>query len=164
MGISSCLIGKKVRYDGGHTRHDVVMNRLTKEFQLVDFCPEVEMGLGTPRETIQLVIIKNKIELMPSSRKESLNDKALSTFQNFNLSQLSGYIFQTRSPSCGLGSTKLFRAIEGKEELINESEDGLFAKFIKQTFPNMPLIDSSQLEYSEKVEKFIINVKDYFLK
>lgn len=164
MGISSCLIGKNVRYDGGHTRHDVVMNRLTQEFQLIDFCPEVEMGLGIPRETIQLVSINNKIKLMPASRIGSLNEKALSTFQSFDLSKLSGYVFQTRSPSCGLGSTKLFREVDGKEEIVDETEDGLFAKYIKQSFPDMPLIDSSELEKSEKIERFILNVKNYSLK
>lgn len=151
--MSRCLLGDNVRYDGKNTHSAHLTKVINEDFEFYGLCPEVEMGLGIPRETIQLVEVDGKIELLPSSRKKSLTALAFETFKKFQLDHLDGFILQSRSPSCGVQSTKLYlQNKEGEESLVSEHQDGLFASYLKVNFPELPLLDSSKIEESELEE------------
>src|SRR5438132_8879597 len=105
LGISSCLLGERVRYDGAHKRNDYVARTLARHFALVPVCPEVGIGMGVPRPPIELA---GRIEAPRAVGREdaALDVTAwLSAFgrkQAHRLDDLSGYVFKSRSPSCGL--------------------------------------------------------------
>src|SRR5262249_14833483 len=112
IGVSRCLLGEDVRFDGGHKRDRFLTDVLSRYVEWVPVCPEVEAGFGTPREAMrlvgdpkrpQLVTITTKRNLTPSLT--SFTERKLETFEETNLS---GYIFKKDSPSCGIARVKLY--------------------------------------------------------
>ena len=111
VGISSCLLGESVRYDGGHKRDDYIIDTLTQHFDLIGVCPEVAIGLGVPRPPIQLVETRTGTSVL--SVDDPTNDVTarLSRFASrtsVELSDVCGYIFKSGSPSCGLQAVPLY--------------------------------------------------------
>ena len=93
IGISSCLLGEKVRYDGGHKQENYITDTLAEYFKWVPFCPELEMGLGVPRESMRLEKEKAQVRLQTVKTGLDLTDamtlfasKKIKTLQNCNLS------------------------------------------------------------------------------
>lgn len=163
IGISRCLLGENVRYDGGNTFQENLKEMIGDTFELFGVCPEVEMGLGIPRETIQLVKIEEQVHLMNSARNRDLTNLAQETFKKFNLGICDGFILQSRSPSCGFKTTKLYqRDSQGEENLISEESSGVFTNFLQESFTEIPLLDSSELQ--AKVDDFLLKVKNHHKK
>jgi uncharacterized protein YbbK (DUF523 family) len=164
IGISRCLLGENVRYDGGHTFLENLNTFINEDdFEIYGICPEVEMGLGIPRETIQLVEIDGDVRLINSARTNDLTDLANETFKKFEISTCDGFILQSRSPSCGVMSSKLYqKRSDGEEVLVNENTSGLFAGFLKREYPEVPLLDSSK--FAEDIESFLRQVRNYHQK
>lgn len=160
IGISSCLLGNKVRYDGDHCRHDEIIRYLDKKFTLMPFCPEVAIGLGVPRPPIQLIQsngeIRVKAVIDPSQDlTRALTNYAHSLSEQFET--ISGYIFKSRSPSCGIGDVKVY---DTSGELIMHSY-GQFAKIIMQKYPDLPISDETRLSDSASIKEFLSQVKNY---
>ena len=107
LGVSACLLGAKVRFDGGHKRNRFVIEELGSHFEFVSFCPEVAIGMGTPRPSIRLV---GDVEAPRAlgSRDDGLDVtdalQAYSANRAQRLEGLSGFIFKKDSPSCGSGA------------------------------------------------------------
>lgn len=164
IGVSSCLLGNNVRYDGNNTYLSILSEIDSAAFELIPFCPEMEMGLGVPRETIQLVQVAGQVQLMPSSRKTSLNHSARETFDRLELARLNGFILQSRSPSCGYGTTKLYsRNSAGEEKLLSQSSNGLFADYLIEHFQQLPLLDSSLVDQTS-LQEFLKSVLSHYNK
>lgn len=149
IGVSQCLLGIDVRYDGRNKRNSFLVNVLKNVVSFVSVCPEVEAGLSVPREPMDLVVKDNDLRLIG---KESKTDytKKVSEFSLLKVSQLreekiSGYIFKKGSPSCGLSA----------------SGPGLFSSRIQSSFPNMPVIEESDLNDIEKRDHFLAAVREY---
>ena len=106
IGISSCLLGQQVRYDGGHKHDRFLTNTLGRYFEWVPVCPEVELGLGIPRETIRLVQIDGGVGLVmqKSGRDltEEMRDYARERVRQLAREDLGGYVLKSDSPSCGM--------------------------------------------------------------
>ena len=160
VAISSCLLGERVRYDGRDQRDLLITTHLSKLFEWHPVCPEVSIGLGVPRPPIQLVSSRNKVEAVgvddPSINvTEALDQCATDTASA--LHEVSGYIFKSKSPSCGLNDTKLFDA-QGLQAGVTT---GLYAQSIQRLLPDLPVIDERQLLDAKRLEVFVRQVFVY---
>ena len=106
IGVSSCLLGEPVRYNGGHKRDPFLVQTLGPFVSWVPVCPEVELGLGTPRDTIRLERRGDAVRLIMPSQERDLTD-AMRAFaqrrvRELEALKLSGYVLKKDSPSCGM--------------------------------------------------------------
>ncbi len=112
VGISSCLLGKKVRYNGGHKENDYITNVLDDFFTWVSVCPEVEIGMGTPREAVRLVGSPDQPRMVGTHTGTEWTDKmtaySIAKTEKLKTLNLHGYILKNCSPSCGLFRVKVY--------------------------------------------------------
>ena len=158
VGISSCLYGHKVRYDGKDQRNDVIINALKEHVELVPICPETGIGMGVPRPPIQLIKTGNDIRAIGVEDKnidatDALIDYARKVLQENTA--LCGFIFKSRSPSCGVHDTPLFN-VSG-EQLGTGS--GLFVQAIKALKPDLPIEDELRLQDQAMCDRFLAKIK-----
>ena len=166
VGISGCLLGDEVRYDGTHRRDEAVMAALGLHVEWVPVCPEVEIGMGTPREPIQLVARR---DLVPSAddhvRLMGVNSgrdwtewmqvwsrKRAGALMSLNLS---GYVFKSRSPSCGIHRVP----VHGGE--AERTWRGLFAGALLDALPDLPVEDEEGLADPRVREGFLQRILRY---
>src|SRR5713226_2492461 len=139
IGISRCLLGDNVRYDGGHKLDSVLIEILGRYAEWVPVCPEVEVGLGTPREPMHLVGDPQAPRLITITtgidHTDSMNRFARQRVRELEAMDLSGYIFKSDSPSCGIQEVPLF-STEGIE---TPDGIGLFARAFMEHFPLIPV-------------------------
>lgn len=144
LGVSACLIGSAVRYDGTDRRFDFVAEVLARRYELVAICPEVELGLGVPRETIQLEGDPERPRLFGSITRRDLTEAmtrwAVRRAARLRLSNLVGYVWKSRSPSCGPREVKHWRGDQA--ESIGS---GLFFRALREACPELPMADEREL-------------------
>ena len=106
MGISSRLLGEKVRFDGGHKRDAYIVNTLGQFFQWVPACPEMDLGLGTPRESLRLVGTSEAPHLVATCRSRIIHHRCTAAERLTALAQVGwhGHILKKDSPSCGMSA------------------------------------------------------------
>ena len=143
VAISSCLTGQTVRYDGGHKRSSLPHEQLDTIYNYHSICPEVGIGLGTPREPIRLVGPRNNTQATGvngdvTNQLKQFGDNMLSSIRN-----LSGYIFMKDSPSCGLYRVKRYE--NSNERIGIRDSQGIYASRIIEQMPLMPKEDSGRL-------------------
>ncbi|MBN2895826.1 MAG: DUF523 and DUF1722 domain-containing protein [Campylobacterales bacterium] len=160
IAVSGCLLGEKVRFDGGHKEERFVTRELGRYMEFVSFCPEAP-AFGTPRPSIRLVDVEGNVRVWSnkdnSDLTEPLQREVESQADMLSKEPLCGIILKARSPSCGLGSTKLYRTnghTEGKS-------DGLFAKACKEHFALLPIEDEGRLQDLWLRENFIMAIFAY---
>lgn len=161
IGISSCLLGEKVRFDGGHKNHSFISQTLSEYFSFLPFCPEVSIGLGIPRETIRLVRFEKDgaVHCVGSKNpKLDVTDQLseVGKAQHHWLKDLSGYIFKKDSPSCGMERVKIYYGTAP-----DKSGVGLYAKEVLDAFPNLPTEEEGRLGDVHLRENFIKRVFIY---
>ena len=158
VGISSCLLGQPVRYDGGHKCNRLITSRLQAIFEFRPFCPEVAIGLGVPREPIQLVRTSGGMRVRGVRDAElDVTDK-LEQYGRLIATDhpgICGYIFKARSPSCGTGSVATWTE-QGKEDESYGS--GAYAAALMQAIPGLPVIDEERLQDDRERERFVEQV------
>jgi uncharacterized protein YbgA (DUF1722 family)/uncharacterized protein YbbK (DUF523 family) len=161
IGISSCLLGEQVRYDGGHKRDAYLVDTLGHYLEWVPVCPEVEMGLGTPRNTLRLVRIGEAIRMvMPKTGAD--HTEGMRSFSSRRVRALAdqdlrGYILKKGSPSCGMERVRVFDA----HGVPTKSGSGLFAQVLLERFPNLPVEEEGRLADPRLRENFIERVFAY---
>jgi len=161
IGISQCLLGEPVRYDGGHKLDSVLIEALGRYVEWVPVCPEVEVGLGTPREPMRLVGDPQAPRLVPINtgvaHTEAMHRFARQRVRELEALNLSGFVFKSASPSCGIREVPLFDA------LGTETHDGvgLFARAFMAHFPEMPVEEESRLHDPQTLKNFLERVLDY---
>lgn len=156
IGISSCLLGFEVRYDGGHKRHSYIEQTLGQYFDFRPFCPEVEAGLGIPRPTLQLRETAIGVRCLATKDHGFDATDALASVakvQDDWLAGLCGYIFKKDSPSCGMERVKVYRG-----DYPQKIGTGIFAEQVKQRFPLLPLEEEGRLGDPLLRENFIQRV------
>lgn len=156
VGISSCLLGLEVRYDGAHKYHSYIERTLGQYFQFRAFCPEVEAGLGIPRPAIQLREIEHEIRVVGVKDHALDVTEALSQVgekQREWLNGLCGYILKKDSPSCGMERVKIY-----KHEIPARTGVGVFSDFLQQNFPALPMEEEGRLGDPALRENFIQRV------
>ena len=158
VGISSCLLGEKVRYDGRHKHDAYITGTLSRWFDFVPVCPEVAIGLGIPREPIQLVGRPDGKPRAVSVRAPTLDiTDALQAYAFTvapELSDLCGYIFKSGSPSCGVQGV----AIHASTGAPAGQGRGIFAQVLMERFPALPVEEEGRLRDPLLRERFIERV------
>ncbi|MGR9114132.1 MAG: YbgA family protein [Gammaproteobacteria bacterium] len=156
VGISSCLLGQQVRYDGGHKSNDYIRQTLGEYFEFIPFCPEVESGMSIPRPPVQLRYTDRGIRCVGAKDHSIDVTDQLNTCserQRHWLQGLCGYILKKDSPSCGMARVKIY-----KNDYADRVGTGLFAQFLKENFPLLPLEEEGRLGDPHLRENFIQRV------
>ena len=154
IGISACLAGQPVRYDGSDKRQPWI-ERLARHASLVPVCPEAGAGLGVPRPPIQRERFDGRDYLRVIASGEDVGD-ALRSFAEQTASELAGqlqaFIVKARSPSCGLGSTPVF-AGDGQPLAI---ANGVFTDVLQQRWPDCLLVDEAFLASAARCDELLL--------
>jgi len=152
VAVSACLLGHAVRYDGKDKYTSLIAKELSKYCCLLAICPEVEIGLGVPREKIQLTQLGRGIRVLKAADSTvDVTDLLVGfSIQFIKQQPLSGVVLQDKSPSCGLENAKLFSEAG---EIIGLAS-GLFAQTIKRQLPDLPIVLASQLQSKQDVLEF----------
>ena len=161
IGISQCLLGEQVRFDGGHKLDRFITKTLGRYFEWVPVCPEVELGLGTPRETLRLVQVEEGIGLvMPKSGRDwtrQMNEYAKIRVAQLAGEDLTGYILKSDSPSCGMERVRVY----APSGMPTRSGVGFFARELLQHFPDLPIEEEGRLSDPRLRENWIQRVFAY---
>jgi uncharacterized protein YbgA (DUF1722 family)/uncharacterized protein YbbK (DUF523 family) len=154
VGVSSCLLGRPVRFDGGHKRHDFIVDTLGPYVEFVPVCPEVEFGLGTPRETMRLVRRAGDIRLVMANgddHTDGLRAFSQKRVERLKDERLSGYILKKDSPSCGMERVKVY---DGNGAPARSGQ-GVFAEALMARWPHLPIEEEGRLQDPRLRENFI---------
>ena len=161
IGVSSCLLGEAVRYDGGHKRHAFLTETLAPFVEWVPVCPEVECGLGTPRESMRLVETGRGLRLLTVKTIVDLTGRmdayARRRVAGLAALDLCGYVFKKDSPSCGLTGVKVY----GGHGAATKSGRGLFAARLVERFPDLPVEEEGRLSDPRLRDNFVERVFAY---
>lgn len=158
IGISSCLLGQKVRYDGGHKRDYFLTDTLGEFVEWVPVCPELEVGMGVPRESIRLEGSTNSPRLIAerSGRDwtDAMQSYSVKKIEYLKTLNLSGYILKKDSPTCGMERVRVY----GKGGSPNKNGVGMFARALTDNWPMLPLEEEGRLNDPKLRENFIERV------
>lgn len=162
LGVSTCLLGENVRFDGGHKHDQYVTGVLTQWFDLVPVCPEMEIGLGAPRESMRLVASRSgEVRLVTHRTGVDLTARmrtwAEQRVQRLDRSRLCGYVFKKDSPSCGLERVHVYAGGGGAER----NGRGLFAAAVVAHHPHLPVEEEGRLHDARLRENFVARVFAY---
>ena len=161
IGISSCLLGQRVRFDGGHKKDEFLTSHFGRFVEWVPLCPEVEIGLGVPRESLRLVDEKKGIRLIAprsgTDHTELMSKWAKQQVRFIADQELSGYVLKRSSPSCGLERVKVYRGTG----LLHRAGRGLFAEALLDQLPNLPTEEEGRLNDPRLRENFVSQVFCY---
>ena len=165
VGISSCLLGQKVRFDGGHKKNGYIVETLGEYFEFEAFCPEVGAGLGIPRPTIRLVQETADAPLRAQEGKhpEVYHTKSLRDYSENLIEQLrplSGYILKKDSPSCGMERVKVYR-LDQPRSPAQRNGTGIFAQVLREHLPHLPMEEEGRLCDPVLRENFVERVFVY---
>jgi len=161
VGISSCLLGEKVRFDGGNKWHRIIVQIIGPQVEWVPVCPEVEVGMGTPRERVNLVGLPESPAMLATGTgknwSEEMNTFSRHKIQTMKTLQLDGFIFKKSSPSCGLKNVKVFK----DSSLVQwvPFGIGLYARQFLLEFPDLPVADEGELSTKQEAFGFLEKVK-----
>lgn len=161
IGISACLLGQPVRFNGGHKESRLCSDVLARHFEFVPVCPEVGIGLGTPREAIRLVGDPANPRALGSVHREMDVSEALTGFGQRTaelLDDICGYILMQKSPSCGMERVKVY---QDNGNPVPGGGRGLFAAALMQARPDLPVEEDGRLNDPVLRENFITRVFAY---
>ncbi|TQV72625.1 DUF1722 domain-containing protein [Exilibacterium tricleocarpae] len=160
VGISSCLLGEEVRYNGGHKRNAYIVQTLGDYFAFRPFCPEVAIGMGVPREPVRLVRQGEDIRCVGT--KDATLDVTDSLIKCADEQQtwhreIYGYILKKDSPSCGMERVKLYRGQHAERDAV-----GMYAQRLMRNFPNLPVEEEGRLGDAVLRENFVQRIFIYY--
>ena len=160
IGVSSCLLGEKVRYDGSHKHDGYVAETLGAYFSYIPVCPEVECGMPTPREPIRLEGDTNSPRLVTRMTRRDVTEQMLSyrdaRLEKLKNDNLCGYILKKDSPSCGLWRVRVYQG-----QGVVKGGSGMFAAGLVRQFPLLPVEEEGRLNDPKLRENFIERVFSY---
>ena len=159
LGISSCLIGEKVRFDGGHKQNRYVLDTLGQYFSYRPFCPEMAIGLGVPRETIRLVDIGGRRHAIGNKNTAlDVTDALIQSAEGQQSwhRQIFGYIVKKDSPSCGMERVRVYRGDQPQRDGV-----GLYTETMMRNFPTLPVEEEGRLGDPVLREGFVKRVFVY---
>jgi uncharacterized protein YbgA (DUF1722 family)/uncharacterized protein YbbK (DUF523 family) len=161
IGVSACLLGEHVRYDGGHKHDRYITDTLGRFFSFVPVCPEVESGMSTPREAMRLEGNPASPRLMTRQSRIDKTGQMLgfceSKIRELADLDLCGFIFKKDSPSSGLFRVKVY----GSTGMPSKTGSGLFAAAFARRFPLLPMEEEGRLNDPCIRENFIERIFSY---
>jgi uncharacterized protein YbgA (DUF1722 family)/uncharacterized protein YbbK (DUF523 family) len=162
IGISTCLLGQNVRYDGGHKRDPFLVEIFGRFVEWVSVCPEVEVGLGTPRESMRLVkdvgdvrLVTTKTNVDHTAAMRRFAARRVAALRRLDLC---GYVLKSNSPSCGMERVKVYGRNGG---MPARSGRGLFAQALLDADPLLPVEEEGRLNDPVLRESFVERVFAY---
>ena len=159
IGMSSCLLGEEVRWDGDHKHDQYVRDVLGSYFDYVSICPEVDVGMGVPRETVDLYgTLENPKMITKRSKTDwtkKMNHYTKDRIHELTKENLCGYVFKSKSPSCGIGKVPIYSEF-GSSRMRHGS--GMFASSFVKVFPLVPVEDEGRLHDPVIRENFIVRI------
>lgn len=160
IGISACLLGDRVRYNGGHKKNRWIGETLEKHAEFRPFCPEVSIGLPVPRPALRLIRHNNEIRAVDSKQGiQDVTDELARSYDAIaqDTADMDGYILMQGSPSCGMERVKVYDANNYPEK----SGTGLFAKQLRQHHPHLPVEEAGRLEDPNLADSFLTRLFVY---
>jgi len=173
VGVSACLLGEPVRYDGHHKRDSFLVDVLGPHVQWVPVCPEMEAGFGTPREPMRLMLVepgtrphrarfnRPNLALVVTRTGEDVTRKLVQAARKrvdwLVCQRLSGFVLKKDSPSCGVEGVKVF----GARGVAERGGRGLFAEALMARLPNLPVEEEGRLENARIRSNFIERIFAY---
>lgn len=160
IGVSSCLLGQPVRYDGNHKQDDFIVDKLGRFFEWVPLCPEVAIGLGVPRPPIRLVgssTAPRAVGVKDAGLDVTDKLAAYGKQQARKLNDISGYIFKSKSPSCGMERVKIY----APGQALRNNGRGIYAHAFLAAQPYLPAEEEGRLGNPRLRENFIERVLAY---
>ena len=160
VGVSSCLLGQQVRYDGGHKRSDFVADILGARVTFVPVCPEVELGLGTPRPTLRLIRRGDDVRMVMADGRDftdAMRTYAKRRVERLKDDDLAGYVLKKDSPSCGLTRVKVYE----ETGIPTKSGRGVYAEALLERWPHLPVEEEGRLQDEALRENFLERVSAY---
>ncbi len=161
VGVSSCLLGEAVRYDGGHKRSRWLTDVLDGYVRWVSVCPELEIGLGVPRPTLRLERGEAGPRLIQIKTERDLTQR-MAEYSGARVDELAGlglrgYVLKKDSPSCGMERVKVYdgNGVPGKSGV------GIYAAVLAAALPNLPLEEEGRLEDARLRENFVTRLFAY---
>lgn len=158
LGVSACLLGAEVRYDGGHKKDSFLTDTLGPFVEWIPVCPEVEIGLGIPRDTLRLTGDEEAPRLVVQKTGEDLTARmrrfALAKTRDLEALGLHGYVLKRASPSCGLFRVRVYR----ESGMPSGGGRGLYAGELVRRFPALPVEEEGRLNDAAIRENFIERV------
>ncbi|MBC8131517.1 MAG: DUF1722 domain-containing protein [Deltaproteobacteria bacterium] len=176
IGVSACLLGREVRFDGQHKRDAFLVDQLGPFVDFVPVCPEVEVGMSIPRETLRLIRIGKGKEattnlIAPRSAEDwtsRMTDYARGRVAGLAKENLTGYVLKKDSPSCGMWRVKRYGAAAttagdraGEAPQAERDGQGLFAAELQRAFPHLPIEEEGRLCDAKLRENFIERIFAY---
>jgi uncharacterized protein YbbK (DUF523 family) len=159
LGISSCLLGKNVRYDGGHKLDSFLKDSLGKYVEYVPVCPEFECGLGVPRKSMRLEGEPDSLRLIITETRQDVTKRMVNWAQKrviqLEKEDIRGFIFKSDSPSCGIKKVKIYN----EKNMPVDAGVGIFAQIFMKHFPSLSVQDEENLHDSGLRENFIVNLQ-----
>lgn len=160
VGVSACLLGGYVRYDGGHKYDSNITDNLGEYFTFVPVCPEVGCGMSVPREVMRLEGDPAAPRLMTCHTRKDKSEQMrlycsakIKELENMNLG---GFVFKERSPSCGLTSVPIHGSSSSELYTV-----GLFANMVASCFQLMPMEEAERLKNPLVLENFVERIFQY---
>lgn len=161
--ISRCLTGGLCRYDGDIITSPVV-DKIIPLVEVVSVCPEMDIGMDCPR--LPIVIVENdpQDKLIQLESGIDLTEKMVNFSKDHvnSLENIDGVILKSKSPSCGINTTKIFAGADDENEIYKAS--GLYAREVLKKFPNIPVTDEQKLEDDKVFDQFLRNINKNHLK
>jgi uncharacterized protein YbgA (DUF1722 family)/uncharacterized protein YbbK (DUF523 family) len=162
LGVSGCLLGERVRYNGEHKHDRYLTDVLGNYFEWISVCPEFEIGMGVPRESFRLAGSAEKLRMVGLESDTDwtgrMNGYAKDKVNQLAKLGLCGYVLKKNSPSCGLDKVGIY----GKSGKLVKQGRGLFAEAITRRFPLMPIVEEDDLNDSAARDNFIVRVFAYY--
>ena len=161
IAVSSCILGNRVRYDATIEDYADICRHLGQHVELIAICPEVEIGLSVPRPPVQLSGNPERPQMTGRDNPGIDITQAMHAYckkKPSELSNISGYVFKSRSPSCGLTEVPVFNYQNNERKLAQ----GLFASAISNCYPRLPVIEETGLDTQAKRQHFIEQVLNYY--
>ena len=161
IGVSSCLLGQEVRYNGGHKRDAFLVETFGRYVEWITVCPEVELGMGTPREPVRLARQGEDIRMLGTTSQVD-HTVAMRAFARRRVAELAaedlcGYVLKKDSPSCGMDRVRVY----GAGGMPARSGRGLFAEALMQRYPTLPVEEEGRLCDPRLRENFVERVFAY---
>lgn len=159
IAISACLLGHKVRYDGVHQANALIIEQLLDHYHIIPVCPEVEIGLGIPREKIELHQQGTSVHLLSCTQPVAdLTEQMISYARHFLHShKISGMVLKDKSPSCGVRNCKQWN--DTRE--MQRNGTGIFAATILRLQPDLPMLQSNTVQQASDLDEFLQQVNAY---
>lgn len=161
IGISMCLLGEKVRFDSGHKKDRFITDTLGKYFEFVPACPELEVGMGVPREPVRLIGQQDHPKMVGvksgTDWTEIMYKYSFEKTKILKDEKLCGFIFKSDSPSCGMERVKIYT----EKGMPSKSGRGIFSSVFMKNLPLLPVEEEGRLNDNHLRENFIVRVFAY---